>query len=160
MTAQIRDILIDNEEELYMATEPLEGYLENATLPHKLIAPNTACWRGYYSKWAIDNKKLFLIKWQGYILNYKKVGMEYLFPDEEIVFAKWFTGEIRIAIGELVSYVHGGYDSVYEGDKYLIFKNGILVNEYDKWRTKEEIEEIGRKNKDLDDLNNLDDLLF
>lgn len=128
-----------------MAAEPLESYLKKAKLPHKLVAPNTGCWRGYTSKWAIENRKLFLIEWQGYILNYLKVGMEYLFPDEEFVFAKWFTGQIRVGMGEMVSYVHGGYASVYEGDLFLIFENGVLVNEYIKWLTQEEIEKIQKE---------------
>jgi len=149
MTAQARDILIYNKEELYMAAEPLGGYLKKVKLPHKLVAPNTACWRGYYSKWAIDNKKLFLIKWQGFILDYQKVGMEYLFPDEVIVFAKWFTGEIRIGVGDMVNYVHGGYASVHEGNMFLIFENGKLVNEYTKWLTEEEIEKIRKEENDL-----------
>ena len=79
MTAQIRDILVYKKEEHSMATEPLEGYLKKTKLPHKLVPPNTACWRGYYSKWSIDNNKLFLIEWKGFILNYQEVGMEYLF---------------------------------------------------------------------------------
>ncbi len=147
MTAQARDILIYNKKQLYMAAEPLDSFLKTATLPHKLVAPNTACWRGYTSKWAIDNKKLFLIAWEGYINDYQKVGMEYLFPDEEIVFAKWFTGQIRIGMGEIVRYVHGGYASVHEGDMFLIFENGELVNEYVKWLSKEEIEEIEKEDE-------------
>ena len=132
-----------------MAAEALDSYLKKAKQTHKLVAPNTGCWRGYTSKWAIDNKKLFLIEWQGYILDYQKVGMNYLFPDDEIVFAKWFTGQIRLGMGEMVSYVHGGYASVHEGDMFLIFENGELVNEYIKWLTQEEIEKI---QKDVDDL--------
>ena len=46
MTAQARDILIYNKEELYMAAEPLEDYLKKTKLPHKLVAPHTACWKG------------------------------------------------------------------------------------------------------------------
>jgi hypothetical protein len=84
MTAQASDILIYNGQELYMAAEPLSSYLEKVKLPHELVAPTTACWRGYYSKWAIDNKKLFLIEWEGFILNYQKVGIDYLFPGVSI----------------------------------------------------------------------------
>ena len=155
MTAQARDILIYNKEKLLISSEPLESYLEKVKLPHKLVAPSTACWRGYHSKWAIDNKKLFLIEWQGYIekqgnmFDYQKVGMEYLFPDEEFVFAKWFTGEIRIGMGDMVSYVHGGYESVQEGNMFLIFENGELVNEYIKWLTQEEIEKIKKEYDNL-----------
>lgn len=142
MTAQTKDILIYNNEELLIACEPLEGYLEKIQLPHKLVAPSTACWRGYYSKWAIDNKKLFLIEWRGFILDWQKVGIDYLFPDEEFVFAKWFTGEIRIPMGEIVHNVHGGYQSIYEGKMFLEFINGELVKEHIKWLTAEEIENI------------------
>ena len=149
MTAQVRDILIYNKEQLYMSAEPLEGYLKKINLPHKLVAPNSACWRGYTSKWAIDNKKLFLIEWQGYILDYQKVGIQFLFPEEEFVFAIWFTGQIKIGMGDMVSYVHGGYSTVHEGDMYLIFENGVLVNEYIKWLTKEEIEKILQEYEDL-----------
>lgn len=148
MTAQARDILIYNEEELYMSAEPLKSYLQKVKLPHKLVPPSTACWRGYYSKWAIDNKKLFLIEWEGYILDYQKVGIEYLFPGEEFVFAKWFTGKIRIAVGEMVNYIHGGYESVYEGNMFLIFENGELVNEYVEWLTEEEIDKIKKRNEE------------
>ena len=111
---------------------------------------NSICARGYYSKWAIDNKKLFLIDWTGYILNYEKVGMDYLFPDEEIVFANWFTGTIRISIGKLINYIHGGYASIYEGDKFLKFEKGVLVSEKEKWLTPEEFEKIIKEQKEND----------
>ncbi len=142
MTTQTKDILIYNNEKLLIACEPLEDYLEKVQLPHKLVAPSSACWRGYYSKWAIDNKKLFLIEWRGFILDWQKVGIDYLFPDEEIVFAKWFSGEIRIPMGEIVNYVHGGYLSIYEGDMVLEFINGELVKEQIKCLTVKEVENI------------------
>ena len=151
MTAQAGDILIYKEEELFMAAEPLAGYLKTVSLPNKLVAPTTACWRGYYSKWAIDNKKLFLIEWEGYILDCQKVGMNYIFPGEEIVFANWFTGTIRIPMGEIVSYIHGGYASVHEGDLFLEIKKGVLVKEDIKWLTEKEIEKI-KKEAENDDL--------
>jgi hypothetical protein len=149
MTAQVRDILIYNEEQLYMAAEPLYDYLKETKLPYELVAPSTACWRGYTSKWSIDNKKLFLLEWQGYILDYQEVGMEYLFPNDEIVFAKWFTGEIRIGMGNTIDYIHGGYASVHEGDMFLIFENGMLIKEYVKWLTQEEIKKIIKEDEDL-----------
>ena len=149
MTAQIKDILIFNDEKLYLSCEPLEKYLESINLPYKLIMPNTGCARGYYSKWIIENNKLFLIGWEGYILEFMKVGMDYLFPGEEFVFANWFTGNIKIQVGKLINYVHGGYFSVYEGTRYLEFKSGILVNEYTKYLTQEEIAKIIQDEEDL-----------
>lgn len=77
------------------------------------------------------------------------MGMAYLFPDEEVVFADWFTGKIRIPIGDTVAYVHGGYASIQEGDMFLEFENGVLVNEYTKWLTEEEIDKIIKEQEDL-----------
>lgn len=142
MTAQVNDILIYKDETLPIASKPLKSYLEKATLPHNLVPPSSACWRGYVAQWAIDNKKLFLINWHGYILDYQEVGIDYLFPGEEFVFADWFSGEIRIGIGGMVLYIHGGYESVHRGNRFLIFEKGILVDEYEKWLTQEEIDKV------------------
>ncbi len=122
-----------------MASEPLESYLKNLKLPHKLVAPTTACWKGFYSKWIIDNKKLFLIEWKGFILDYKEVGIKYIFLGEQFVLTQWFSETIRIPMGELLRYVHGGYASVYEGDTYLEFESRHLIKEKEKWLTEKEI---------------------
>ncbi|TVQ43112.1 MAG: hypothetical protein EA362_11945 [Saprospirales bacterium] len=149
MTAQVSDILIYENERHHLQCEPLESYLKETELPHKLVPTNSACWRGYIATWAIDNKKLFLIKWEAHILDYVKVDIDYLFPGEEFVFAKWFTGKIKIPMGECVKYVHGGYLSVYEGQKILTFENGIMIDEVTKWLSQEEIVKIQEVNKDL-----------
>lgn len=142
MTAQIPDVILYKGKHYSIACEPLESYLNAVQLPHKLVARSSACWRGYISKWAIDNNKLFLIWWQGYISKYQEVNLNYLFPGEEFVFADWFTGTIRIPMGKIVSYVHGGYESIYEGNIFLEFEKGVLIKEHSKWLTLEEIEEI------------------
>lgn len=141
MTAQISDSLQYNNERFSIYSEPLSSYLKTADLPHPLVAPNTACWRGYTASWAIENKKLFLVGWNGYILNYLQVGMDYLFPGEKVVFANWYNHSIYLPLGELIMQFHGP-SPLYQGDRILEFKNGILINEYDKYYTQEEIEEI------------------
>jgi hypothetical protein len=116
-----------------MATEPLESYI--ASLENKLEfnSPNTACWRGYYGTWEIKDNRLFLIGLRCYVASkvegefYNEAGMDLMFPDQNEVFAKWFTGEIRIPQGDLLNYVHGGYCSKYEIDLFLEFKDGNLV---------------------------------
>ena len=142
MTTQARDILIYNKDEQYIFADPLISYLESVGLRNHFVPPGSFCWKGYFSKWGIDNKKLFLIEWKGYIDNYEEVGIDYLFPGEEIVFAKWFTGEIRIALGEIT------YSQTFhfytDGDLYLIFENGVLVNEYIKLLSEEKKEIMKR----------------
>jgi hypothetical protein len=142
MTTQISDVLIYNKEINYIKDTPLQSYLDNIELPYNLVPPDSTLWRGYTAKWAIDNKKLFLIEWQGYILDFQKVNINYLFPGEDFVFANWFSGQIKVPLGDLICYPDGGYESVFEGEMFLIFENGVLKNEYSKWLSREEIEDL------------------
>lgn len=129
MTAQVGEALIYNGEKTWIATEPLSQYLKVKAI--SFFSPSTACWRGYYGKWEIKDRKLYLIELEAYIEEYKKVGLNYLFPNQKEVFANWFNGEIRIPCGEMLEYVHMGYASLYERDLFLVFENGILVNQYE-----------------------------
>ena len=63
--------------------------------------------------WSIEGNRLYLIGLDTDD-NGKKVGLEYLFPRHEKVFADWFSGELRIPYGNLMKYVHQGYASLYE----------------------------------------------
>ena len=129
MTAQIREIIDYKCERNVMATEPLFPYLQS----RKDIcfnAKSTGCWRGYLGIWQINDNRLFLVKLKGYIdKDYKEVELEYIFPGKKEVFADWFSGEIRISQGELLKYVHMGYQSIFEKDLFLEFKGGVLMNE-------------------------------
>jgi hypothetical protein len=139
MTAQASDSLTYNNKRSGMDKEPLRDYLIELDLPHRFISPTTFCNRGYFADWAVDNNKLFLVGFKGWILNYLIVGMDYIFPGEDVVFAHWYTGVIRIRLGEMVAYIHGGYDSTFEGYRSLTFEKGILISVTEKWLTAEEI---------------------
>lgn len=130
MTAQVGERLFYKGEETWMAAEPLNQWLQNRK-DIKFISPSTACWRGYFGQWEIKDSKLHLIGLKAYIEGYKEVGLNYLFPGQKEVFANWFRGEIRIPQGEMLEYVHMGYASMYERDLFLVFENGILVNQYE-----------------------------
>lgn len=117
-----------------MATEPLASYLSKLKKKPKLIFPSSACWREYYGTWEIKDDKLYLIAFEGYTVDcsnksYWKVGMDFIFPDQSEVFANWFTGEIRVPLGDMLDYVHGGYLSSFEKDMFLEFKNGHLTGQ-------------------------------
>ena len=47
-----------------------------------------------------------------------------------MVFAHWFTGELRCPQGEQLEYIHMGYSSTYEYDLLMEFKQGVLVKKY------------------------------
>ncbi len=128
MTSQIRDILFYKGKTYYLSTEPLNQLLDlMGDEKPVLMAPNTACWRGYIGTWHIDDNKLYLIEFKGYNKDHEEVGMDYIFPDQKKVFAGWYTGEIKISQGEMIHYEHMGYKSVYEKDLFLEFDKGILV---------------------------------
>lgn len=55
-----------------------------------------------------------------------------LFPgrvNDGRVFASWFTGELRIPAGKILRYVHMGYGSVYEQERFIRVKAGVLASE-------------------------------
>lgn len=56
-------------------------------------------------------------------------AMQKLFSGQSEVFAYWVNGKVKIQSGELLEYVHAGYESIYETNIYLKFENGILIEE-------------------------------
>lgn len=134
MTAQAREKLIYNGQEYHLATEPLRPYLEKNKIEFE--SPSTACWRGYYGSWSIEDNKLYLTELTAYakiesnerrIFNGVEVGLEYLFPNQDKVFAEWFSGELRIPYGEMIRYVHMGYESIYEKELFIKIESGNVV---------------------------------
>lgn len=128
MTIQAGDILSYNGKKTTIATEPLKTYLETRS-DVSFIFKSTALVRGYIANWKIKNKKLFLVSLVGFIKSNEKVDLEYLFPNKIEVFADWFSGKIRIPEGDMLEKINLGYSSVYERDRILNFKKGILINE-------------------------------
>lgn len=56
----------------------------------------------------------------------RKIDLNFLYGTTEPVHAEWFSGLIRIPRGEMLSYVHMDYFSVFESDLLLFFHQGIL----------------------------------
>lgn len=130
MTAQARERLLFNGEEIWMASLPLNLYLQNRGYI-KFVSPSTDCWRGYRGQWEVVDNKLYLTGLTAYIAEDITADINYLFPGQNKVFADWFTGEIRIPKGELLDYVHKGFSSLYSNDLFLVFENGILTKQYE-----------------------------
>lgn len=78
---------------------------------------NTACWRGYQGSWEIKDGKLFLTGIRG----------KYQLSDGVPIFASWFTGTIRVPIGDILRYVHGGFATVYEQEMNIEIQNGFVT---------------------------------
>ena len=65
----------------------------------------------------------------GDIKNNQQVDLNYLFPKQTEVFASWYSGDIRIPEGELLKKINLGYASIFEKDRILTFKEGLLIGE-------------------------------
>ncbi|WP_299430540.1 hypothetical protein [uncultured Maribacter sp.] len=132
MTAQIKEILCIDNVKYAIATEPLKPYLSSLNNKPKFFMDNTACWRGYTGEWQLTQDKLYLNSINGNIYNGKDnievVDINYLFPNQDRVFASWYTGTIRVPDGKMIKYVHMGYESKYERDLLFNFKKGILID--------------------------------
>ena len=136
MTIQAGDILSYSGEKTTIATEPLKPYLETRS-DVGFIFKSSALVRGYIGTWEIRNKKLYLTSLVGFIQNNKQVDLNYLFPKQTEVFANWFSGDIRIPDGKLLEKINLGYESVFEKERFLNFKEGILISETVIANTKE-----------------------
>lgn len=125
MTAQAAERIVIADEEYLLLSEPLESYLKNRKF--KFDVPNTACWRGYIGKWELKNKELHLIGFDGAIKG-KDVDLNYLFPNVSSIKADWFTGRLRIPIGEMIKYFPAGYASKYLDEMFIEIEKGNVVS--------------------------------
>jgi hypothetical protein len=129
MTSQVADKIIIKGVSYYLFTNPLDEYWTKKNPKPEVRATTTSCWRGYIATWEISDGSLYLID----ILFYTPhgdAGLDYLFPENTMrVKAIWFTGILRIPIGDCLRYVHGGYESVYDSDLFIKVKKGIVKSQ-------------------------------
>jgi hypothetical protein len=93
------------------AAEAADGS-ESGSLLH-----STACWRRYRGTWEIVDGKLYLMHIEG------DPELEAKLP----LHADWFTGVLRVPIGEMLLYVHMGFGSVYEREIHIRIERGGVV---------------------------------
>lgn len=128
MTAQIPEILIYKNKKRAMCSEPLKMYFELSGRKIKSKYVCSALDRGYVGTWEIISDCLYLTKLQIGIKKKSDNVLETYFPDcAGQVFARWFTGKVRVHKGKMLKYVHAGYASVYEKDLFLYFEKGVLT---------------------------------
>jgi hypothetical protein len=78
---------------------------------------STACWRRYIGTWEVKGGRLYLVSLKGLS---EMVG-------EGPIPADWVSGWLRVPRGELLEYVHMGFESVYEEELQLRFEGGVEV---------------------------------
>lgn len=120
MTAQVHERLVYDGEELSMACAPPvpTGHprVRRGDDPPGPVM-NTACWRGYQGTWEIRDGRLYLVGLSG---NMELVG-------SDPIFAEWFSGTLRVPRGEILEYVHMGFETIYEKEEWLTVRRGEIV---------------------------------
>lgn len=143
-TAQVSDYLIYKGDTLKIYANPLESYFDSTLRPRpdsvfdKYGYKSTGCWRGYIGYWEIKNDSLFLLELHG---DSCKIDLSLIFKDRQTdkkIFADWVNFSILNPYGDLVYYVHMGYESIYEYERKFIFSQGILTDiiQYDNSKSK------------------------
>jgi hypothetical protein len=135
MTAQSSETIIIEGLEYSLFAEPLESYWNDLKPKPKFFARYTSCWRGYVATWEIIAGKLYLIdiNTQNDTLRISSIFPQTAGP----VIANWYSGKLRIPSGELLEYVHAGYESKYERDIFITVKKGeiISIRMWTNWRS-------------------------
>ena len=138
MATQIGDKILYNGQIHSLASEPLSPYLYTNNIEKLFSEINSACYRGYFATWKIENKNIYLLDIESPCSlkceNTDRIdepisAMNKLFPGQTEVFAYWVNGKLKIQSGKVLKSGNTGYESVYEKDIFLGFENGILVDE-------------------------------
>ncbi len=128
MTAQVGERLLYEGRELAMWSEPLESYFESGGTRPKFAFTWTALWRGYVGTWEITRGRLYLVGLRGTLIDESEASLATIFPENpRRVFAKWYSGTLRIPEGNLLKYVHSGFKTTYEYDRHIHVHEGIVT---------------------------------
>ncbi len=132
-TAQFGDRLIYKGQTYEIFTNPLESFFNNEhPRPENLFKYScTACWRGYIATWKIEEGRLWLVKAiEGSCdINAAEIDLSGVFGKKLPVEATWYSGVLRVPQGELLDYVHMGYESVYEKELLITIQKGKVIKE-------------------------------
>ena len=136
MSAQIPENIKIEGKTYDLLCEPLSDYLKDKDCEFDSYI--STWWRGYRGTWELKNNELYLISIEGKIKG-KEVDLSYLFSDTSSVKADWFTGLLRIATGEMIHYVHGGYASIYSDELEIEIVQGNVIKTTNKHYKPEDI---------------------
>ena len=143
-TAQFGEILYVDTTRFSMRACPLDRFEQfdqfKKKYPRMSTDYCTALWRGYIGHWQLQDNKLYLDSIQiGYDSDTAKViaANEPLFDAHKTadgrVLAGWYSDEVSVTSGNLVYYVHMGFESVFEHEDIYTISNGVVtgVKHYD-----------------------------
>lgn len=131
MTHQVTEILDIGNERRRLFVRPLDQFLESLQSRPKFPAWTTSCHRGYIGHWELRGERLYLQRLEGYIGRRKGCMLPVVFPDaSHPVFAEWYSGTLRVPLGEIVARQNLGYTHVHEDELRIKVRKGVAVRSY------------------------------
>lgn len=126
MTKEYKDIFKYGNKEFEMFGEPLTSYINQSIDTETFIYKNDNSIREYTAKWQIVNNKLYLFNLCGGT-NYCNVDLKTLFASEDFVFASWYTGTIRILVGDYKEFspMRGSFS---DKEIFIIIEKGEIIS--------------------------------
>jgi hypothetical protein len=154
-TPQAPDWIIYKGSKYPLLCNPLESLYENQARPKFMTGPgerSSGNQRGYQATWKLDDNRLFLISIAAWICepesskNCRPVELEKLFGNKYQhgkVFADWYSGELRLANGEVKRFLYSDYATIFEHEIFIAIKLGqfISVRDVDNSKRNFELEE-------------------
>ena len=131
MTAQRSDIIYITGEQYALFSNPLDHYWTKRNPKPTTGWPSTACWRSYIATWEIAEDTLYLIDLEFFAPDGTE-GIDYVFPgysNKNRIKATWYSGELRIPMGDCLEYEHMGYESTFESDWFISIEKGNVVSQ-------------------------------
>lgn len=146
-TGQASERMIIGRDTFEMLTLPIESdsvvsAFVRQRYQTKLVT--TACWRGYVGEWELVDDMLYLNKLQpggdgkwvpvlpdGLWVSVLPDGLFETYNDGGRVKATWFTGELRLAKGDYIYYVHDGFLRYYPDEWiYQVERGRVISKQY------------------------------
>ena len=137
------DVIYLQGEEWVLLDKPIN---RDSILFHRLMEflPDNHCittanWEGYTAYWEVQQSHLYLHhlevcvydkqKKEEYSLTYQPDQLKKVFQpyyQNGKICARWFNGELRAGKGELVRYVHSGFDRNLETEQVMVLQHGRI----------------------------------
>lgn len=132
-TGQAPDLIVVGRDTLPLFSNPLEAWFDRQGereipgMRGHIIS--TAFWRGYQAIWQLEDDRIFLTGIFPPLATPEDTPADLaaMFGERYAngkVFADWIDEELRIPQGNRINYVHMGYESTYERDRFLKVRNG------------------------------------
>lgn len=127
MTHQVSEVLYIGRERHALYVRPLDQFLKSLELRMKFVAWSTSCHRGYIGHWELKNERLYLRKLEGLLEQRQTCMLAVVFRTEpRPVFAKWYSGTLRVPFGAIVVQNHLGYTHVHEDEIRIRVRRGVV----------------------------------